>query len=215
MRMRTIRNSWQFWSRFPPSPRRLAPPTQPRGFELSHELFQRLRQAIYTTESKKTAQTRYYLTSSSPHHSRLGRTRRFGPAYLRALSAERKTTNCRTRRAKHFSQAKSSRLQSTTSSVSGRSFLASRNPNGICKQTCCHARAPKVLATEACRSCLLRCVLLRPGIDLTLIGEIYLQKHDWGPRRYERCLAVVERPYGDALSSTHHQHPSEVAVGIE
>ncbi|SGY14227.1 BQ5605_C010g06110 [Microbotryum silenes-dioicae] len=41
------------------------------------------------------------------------------------------------------------------------------------------------------------------------------EKHDWAPRKYERCLAVVERPYGDAPSSTHHQHPSEVAVGIE
>ncbi|SCZ92071.1 BZ3500_MvSof-1268-A1-R1_Chr5-3g08317 [Microbotryum saponariae] len=41
------------------------------------------------------------------------------------------------------------------------------------------------------------------------------EKHDWAPRKYERCLAVVERPYGDALLSTHHQHPSEVAVGIE
>ncbi|SGY47332.1 BQ5605_C001g00523 [Microbotryum silenes-dioicae] len=41
------------------------------------------------------------------------------------------------------------------------------------------------------------------------------EKHDWAPRKYERCLAVVERPYGDAPSSTDHQHPSEVAVGIE
>ncbi|SCZ95328.1 BZ3500_MvSof-1268-A1-R1_Chr11-2g03436 [Microbotryum saponariae] len=36
------------------------------------------------------------------------------------------------------------------------------------------------------------------------------EKHDWAPRKYERCLAVIERPYGDAPSSTHHQHPSEV-----
>ncbi|SCZ95935.1 BZ3500_MvSof-1268-A1-R1_Chr8-1g09893 [Microbotryum saponariae] len=105
MRMRTIRNSRQLWSRFPPSPRRLAPP-QPRGFRTLARTVpatpKRIRQAIHTTESEKTAQRRYYLTTSSPHHSWLGKTRRFGPAYLRALSAERRPTNCRTRRAEAF-----------------------------------------------------------------------------------------------------------------
>ncbi|SCZ98008.1 BZ3500_MvSof-1268-A1-R1_Chr7-3g09668 [Microbotryum saponariae] len=113
MRMRTIRNSRQLWSR--------TVPATPK----------RIRQAIHTTESNKTAQ-RYYLTTSP--------------------------TNCRTRRAEAFF----SNIIFTT---------AEHNE-----------------------------LRLRP---LT---------HDWAPRKYECCLAVVKRPYGNARSSTHHQHPSDVAA---
>ncbi|SGY75746.1 BQ5605_C005g03444 [Microbotryum silenes-dioicae] len=144
MRMRMTRNSRQLWSRSPPSPRCLAPP-QPRGFRTLARTVpatpKRIRQAIHTTESKKTDQRRHYLTTSSPHHSWLGKTRRFGPAYLRALSAERRPTNCRTRSAEAF--------------LSNIIFTTAEHNE----------------------------LRLRP---LT---------HDWAPRKYECCLAVVERPY--------------------
>ncbi|SCZ97738.1 BZ3500_MvSof-1268-A1-R1_Chr4-3g07418 [Microbotryum saponariae] len=158
MRMRTLRNSRQLWSRT----RLLAP----RGFRALARTVpatpERIRQVSHTMESKETAQTRYYLTTSSPYHSWL---RRFGPAAYLGCELSRRHAEQRT--------------------------------------------------LEVCRSCVLRYVLFRPVIDLTFIGAVYQQKHDWAPRKYERCLAVIERPYGDAPSSTHHQHPSEVTVGIE
>ncbi|SDA05360.1 BZ3501_MvSof-1269-A2-R1_Chr12-1g03344 [Microbotryum saponariae] len=170
----------------------MAPP-QPRGFRTFARTVpatpKRIRQAIHTTESKKTAQRRYYLTTSSPHHSWLGKTRRFnGPAYLRALSAERRPTNCRTRRAEAF-------FSNTIFTTAEHNELRLR------------PIVPR-------KNCVLRCVLFRPVIDLTLIGEIYKQTHDWAPRKYECCLGVVERPYGNARSSPHHQHPQPAKVGL-
>ncbi|SGY17930.1 BQ5605_C015g07931 [Microbotryum silenes-dioicae] len=38
--------------------------------------------------------------------------------------------------------------------------------------------------------------------------------HDWAPCKYECCLAVVERPYGNAPSSTHHQQPQPAKVDL-
>ncbi|SGY98031.1 BQ5605_C035g11438 [Microbotryum silenes-dioicae] len=166
MRMRMIRNSRQLWSRSPPSPRCLAPPpSQPRGFRTLARTVpatpKRIRQAIHTTESKKTVQRR-----------------RFGPAYLRALSAERRPTNCRTRRAEEF--------------FSNIIFTAAEH-NEL------HLRplVPRKQKSGTQPPC--------PGAPKT---------HDWALRKYECCLAVVERPYGNAPSSAHHQHPSDVAVGI-
>ncbi|SCZ87735.1 BZ3500_MvSof-1268-A1-R1_C065g00315 [Microbotryum saponariae] len=136
--------------------RRLAPP-QPRGFRTLARTVpatpKRIRQVIHTTESKKAAQ------------------RRFGPAYLRALSAERKTTNCRTRRAEAFF----SNIIFTT---------AEHNE-----------------------------LRLRPLVPRKQKSE-WKFTHDWAPRKYECCLAVVERPYGNARSSTHHQHPQPAKVDL-
>ncbi|SGY34932.1 BQ5605_C002g01703 [Microbotryum silenes-dioicae] len=112
------------------------------------------------SNSRKNYQRRHYLTTSSPHHSWLGKTRRFGPAYLRALSAERRPTNCRTRSAEAF--------------LSNIIFTTAEHNE----------------------------LRLRP---LT---------HDWAPRKYECCLAVVERPYGKAPSSTHHQQPQPAKVNL-
>ncbi|SDA02464.1 BZ3501_MvSof-1269-A2-R1_Chr12-3g03608 [Microbotryum saponariae] len=136
-------NSRQLWSRFPPSPRRLAPP-QLRGFQTLTRTVPAtpkwIWQAIHTTESKKTAQMRNYLTTLSPHHSWLGKTRRFGPhneLSLRPLVPRKQKSEWK---------------------------FVSRLPV---------LELPRFIATE---------------------------KHRWAPRKYECCLAVVERPYGNAPS---------------
>ncbi|SGY19788.1 BQ5605_C017g08314 [Microbotryum silenes-dioicae] len=138
MRMRMIRNSRQLWSRFPSSPpsRCLAPP-QPRGFRTLARTVpatpKRIRLAIHTSESKKTDQRRHYLTTSSPHHSWLGKTRRWNgiPAFLSNII---------------FTTAEHNELR------------------------------------------------LRPLVPRKQKSE-WKSKHDWAPRKYECCLAVVERPY--------------------
>ncbi|SGY57767.1 BQ5605_C006g04305 [Microbotryum silenes-dioicae] len=171
MRMSMIRNSRQLWSRFPPSPRCLAPP-QPRGFRTLARTVpatpKRIRQAIYTTESKKTDQRRHYLTTSSPHHSWLGKTRRFGPAYLRALSAERRPTNCRTRSAEAF-------LSNIIFTTAEHNELSLR------------PLVPRKQKSER------NFVSNLPVLELPRF--IATETHDWAPRKYECCLAVVERPY--------------------
>ncbi|SGY91697.1 BQ5605_C038g11691 [Microbotryum silenes-dioicae] len=130
-----------------------------------------IRQAIHTTESKKTDQRRHYLTTSSPHHSWLGKTRRFGPVYLRALSAERRRTNCRTRSAEAF--------------LSNIIFTTAEHNE----------------------------LRLRPLVPRKQKSD-WKFTHDWAPRKYECCLAVVERPYGKAPSSTHHQQPQPAKVDL-
>ncbi|SCZ92903.1 BZ3500_MvSof-1268-A1-R1_C067g00333 [Microbotryum saponariae] len=152
--------------------RRLAPP-QPRGFRTLARTVpatpKRIRQVIHTTESKKAAQ------------------RRFGPAYLRALSAERKTTNCRTRRAEAFF----SNIIFTT---------AEHNELRL------RPLVPRKQKSEW------KFVSNLPVLELPRF--IATETHDWAPRKYECCLAVVERPYGNARSSTHHQHPQPAKVDL-
>ncbi|SCZ90176.1 BZ3500_MvSof-1268-A1-R1_Chr9g10740 [Microbotryum saponariae] len=128
----------------------------------------RIRQAIHTTESEKTAQRRYYLTTSSPHHSWLGKTRRFGPAYLRALSAERRPTNCRTRRAEAF-------------------FLNIIFTTAEHNELRLRPVVPRKQKSEW------KFVSNLPVLELPRF--IATETHDWAPRQYECCLAVVERPY--------------------
>ncbi|SGY15988.1 BQ5605_C012g06727 [Microbotryum silenes-dioicae] len=123
----------------------------------------RIRQAIHTTESKKTDQRRYHLTTSSPHHSWLGKTRRFGPAYLRALSAERRPTNCRTRSAEAFF----SNIIFTTAEYN---------------ELRLRPLVPRKQKSEW------KFVSNLPVLELPRF--IATETHDWAPRKYECCLAA-------------------------